>query len=234
MSIRSNSKNYRQRLGGIYTDSSLIRLLRSCSTSRRRAPRRFVGGPKATSKRKTGWEPLLHKVVSSGEKSNNYKVTAHSWVHYKIPIEWLSNLGRVPFCNNSTNKWNTSPNEQPELWIPKCGIPPEVAIDQWTVTWVLNNNIRVHIRSVLWLDIIWLESIYIFKVVLEQIYWTRHSGRKLPAWFNHSPNSFPAMGVLAVLVRGLVVVTHFHAAKVSEPFWCYLHDLVTPAFKNTL
>ena len=34
----------------------------------------------------------------------------------------------------------------------------------------------------------------------------------------YSPNSFPAIGVLAGLVRGLVVVPHSRAAKWLRPF----------------
>ena len=47
------------------------------------------------------------------------------------------------------------------------------------------------------------------------------------------PTSSPARGVLAVLIEGPVVVGHSHVGKGREPNCCYLHDLVTPTFKNT-
>ena len=55
----------------------------------------------------------------------------------------------------------------------------------------------------------------------------------------YSPNSFPAIGVLAGLVEGLVLGPGCRAAagrtaggRVTPHFCCYLHDLVTLTFKT--
>jgi hypothetical protein len=52
---------------------------------------------------------------------------------------------------------------------------------------------------------------------------------------DESPNSFPAIGVLAGLVERLVVGPGCRAAagrRVRGHICCYLHDLVTPTFKT--